>query len=60
LTHGIPPLHHWIEGVTAASPAAVAWLVPSLINGAVGVVAGGIAVLLVSGAKRLLPNKAAA
>jgi predicted DNA repair protein MutK len=54
LTHGIPPLDQLIASAATATPAAAAWLVAPLLNGAVGVVAGGIAVLLVTGLRRLI------
>lgn len=45
LTHGVPPLHHWIEHVTQGMPGGI--LVSSLIDAVVGIVAGGIVLLLV-------------
>lgn len=45
LTHGVPPLHHWIEKVTQGMPGGI--LVSSLIDAVTGIVAGGIVLLLV-------------
>jgi hypothetical protein len=59
LTHGIPPLHHAIEGAgeaVARTPVAgglLHSLVPALLNGLAGVLAGALLFLLVAGAKRL-------
>ncbi|QQR47386.1 DUF808 domain-containing protein [Myxococcus xanthus] len=58
LTHGIAPLHHFIEHATAAVAAVpgvgglLGALVPSLMNAVAGVIAGGLIVLLVTGATR--------
>jgi predicted DNA repair protein MutK len=48
LAHGIPALHHWVEGLGAGD------LLPTLLNGLVGVVAGGLTVGLVTVGRRLL------
>jgi predicted DNA repair protein MutK len=54
LVHGIPPLHHLIEGVAHDAltiPTAgdfVAALTPTLANAAVGIIAGGLTVAVVS------------
>jgi uncharacterized protein len=60
LVHGIPALHHWVEGAAGwvAGQAAVlkgiaVWLTPVLANVAVGVVAGAVALAIVSLAKRV-------
>ena len=48
LTHGLVPLHHWIEGITAAASSvpsvggALAWITPLLIDAVVGIVAGAL------------------
>ncbi|USU02207.1 DUF808 domain-containing protein [Pseudomonas siliginis] len=47
LTHGVPVLHHWIEGVgAAAGSAGVA--VPMLLNGVAGIIAGAVVLAVVS------------
>ena len=52
LTHGIPaahePIHHLAEAAGAAG-----WLVPTLVNGVVGIVAGALVLAVVSLAKKL-------
>jgi predicted DNA repair protein MutK len=48
LAHGIPALDHWVEGLGAGD------LLPTLLNGLVGVVAGGLTVGLVTVGRRLL------
>ncbi|MGY2376183.1 DUF808 domain-containing protein [Pseudomonas sp. SDO524_S393] len=47
LTHGVPVVHHWIETVSQ-SVGGVAWLVPVLLNGVAGVIAGAAVLALVS------------
>ncbi|MGY2401542.1 DUF808 domain-containing protein [Pseudomonas sp. SDO5271_S396] len=47
LTHGVPVVHHWIETVSQ-SAGGVAWLVPVLLNGVAGVIAGAAVLALVS------------
>ena len=60
LVHGIPALHHWVEGAAGwvAGRAAILegianWLAPVLANVAVGVVAGAVTLAGVSLAKRV-------
>jgi uncharacterized protein len=65
LTHGIPPLDHLIHDAgTAVSgiPVAggfLAWLLPSVLNAVVGLVAGAVALVLVTAVQKLLPKKKA-
>ncbi|PMQ12475.1 Inner membrane protein YedI [Pseudomonas sp. AD21] len=47
LTHGIPVLHHWIESVGAAAGSA-GFVVPVLLNGVAGIIAGAVVLLAVS------------
>ncbi|AMB85276.1 hypothetical protein AWM79_08160 [Pseudomonas agarici] len=47
LTHGVPALHHWIEGVATATGGFAA-VVPTLLNAVVGIVAGALVMALVS------------
>ena len=44
LLHGIPALRHWVEAMTAGAGGFTATLAGLLVDGAVGVLAGGIAV----------------
>ncbi|MDR6928091.1 DUF808 domain-containing protein [Pseudomonas sp. BE134] len=41
LTHGVPAVHHWIESVSAAASGA-GFIVPTLLNGVAGIVAGAV------------------
>jgi len=41
LTHGVPVVHHWIEGVSQ-SVGGLSWIVPGLLNAAAGIVAGAV------------------
>ena len=52
LVHGLPILHHGIEGVAAAS-GSLAVVVPTLLNAVVGVIAGAIVLLGVTGAGKV-------
>jgi predicted DNA repair protein MutK len=53
LVHGIPPLHHLVEGWAAAAGGGfVGALVENAANGAVGVVAGGIVLGVVTLGKK--------
>lgn len=52
LTHGVPVVHHWIEGV-AASAGGAGLVVPTLLNAVAGIVAGGVVLLGVMAVARL-------
>ncbi|GEN24100.1 membrane protein [Halomonas cupida] len=59
LVHGIPVLHHMVEGVADADidipgvDAIVHGLVPMLINGLIGLVVGAVIVVIVTGIQRI-------
>jgi predicted DNA repair protein MutK len=57
LVHGIPGFEAWANGLVAGSGAVLETIASTLVNAVVGVVAGGLAVLCVQGAKRLLPGR---
>lgn len=63
LTHGIGPLHHWIESVAEHAGALPAVggllhaLAPMLINAVAGVLAGALALGVVTLAQRVLPRR---
>ncbi|MCR4542224.1 DUF808 domain-containing protein [Pseudomonas sp. 18.1.10] len=52
LTHGVPAVHHWIESVSQGA-VGVAWLVPTLLNGVAGIIAGAVVLAVVSVAGKL-------
>ncbi|GAA4416796.1 DUF808 domain-containing protein [Quisquiliibacterium transsilvanicum] len=52
LVHGIPWLHHWVEGL-AGLGGVVGTLAQTGVNAAVGIVAGGLTVAVVSLVRRL-------
>jgi predicted DNA repair protein MutK len=57
LTHGIPAVHHGIEAIaTGLSAGFLQWLVPTLLDGLFGVVAGIVALIIVIPAQRLLKS----
>jgi predicted DNA repair protein MutK len=47
LTHGVPVLYDWIEGVGAAA-GSVGFAVPMLLNGVAGIIAGAVVLAVVS------------
>ena len=53
LVHGLPFLHHLVEAITHGLGAVSRFLVPMLINGAVGLVAGAIVLAGVTGFQRI-------
>jgi uncharacterized protein len=55
ITHGIPWLHHQVEALVASlgSGGFIATVLPTLIDGIVGVIAGALVLLLVMGAKKI-------
>lgn len=60
LAHGIPVIHHWIEHVgSALNNGFLQAVVPQLLNGLMGVIAGAIALLLFNLGKHLFSRKAA-
>lgn len=59
LTHGIPPIHHLAESLAERSGALGA-LVPTAIDAATGIVAGGLAVAVVTLVQRVRGRKPAA
>ena len=60
LTHGLAPLHHVIESITAAAAAlpsvggALAWVTPLLIDAVVGIIAGALVLAGVLLVKKVL------
>lgn len=59
LTHGIPALHHAIESLANQAGSAFKWLLPTLLDGVVGVLAGIVVVLVVQAGSALRRGKAA-
>ena len=47
LTHGIPVIHHWIEGVSASVGGVIGTVAPTLVDGVFGVLAGAVVLLIV-------------
>ena len=60
LTHGMPPVHHWIADVSAplaTLPAVgdvLSAIAPAIIDAVFGVIAGGVVLLVVEAMKRVL------
>jgi uncharacterized protein len=57
LLHGLPPLHHLIQHWTAGMAGWLAMLASVLADGLVGIVAGAIALAVVTVGAKLLPRK---
>jgi predicted DNA repair protein MutK len=52
LTHGVPVVHHWIESVGAAAGGG-GFIVPVLLNGVAGIVAGAVVLVGVLAASKI-------
>ena len=48
LTHGIPPVHHWIETVSASLGGVIGTVAPTLFDGVFGVLAGAVVLAAVT------------
>ena len=65
LVHGIGAMHHIVESAQQAAAAVpgvgalLGWATPVLINAVAGLIAGGLVLLVVTGATRLFKRKAA-
>ena len=53
VVHGVPALHHWVQGVAAQSGSALGWLVEALLNAGVGAIVGAVVLLTWTGVQRL-------
>ena len=56
LTHGVPALHHWVEGVAQNSAqwlGVVSAIVPTLLNAVAGIIAGAVVLAVVSVASKV-------
>ena len=57
LSHGLPPVHHLIETLTAGMTGLTGALLPTLLDGVVGIVVGALVLMVVGLGKRLLPRR---
>ena len=57
LTHGITPLHHWIEALAVRYGGLMAFAVPTLMDAVVGIVAGALVLAVVSLGKKFWSAK---
>ncbi|MEP6557750.1 MAG: DUF808 domain-containing protein [Burkholderiales bacterium] len=53
LVHGVPALQRAVAGLSTAAGERLAWLLETLLNGGVGLLAGALLVLIWSGVERL-------
>jgi uncharacterized protein len=60
VVHGVPVLHHLVEGWTAAAGSGAAWLVEQLGNAGIGIAAGAVVLVVVTLGKKLLGRSAVA
>ncbi|MES2401164.1 MAG: DUF808 domain-containing protein [Pseudomonadota bacterium] len=58
ITHGIAPLHHFIEGLAAKSGGFAGAITPLLMDALVGVITGAIVLAAVGIIRKLMPSKA--
>lgn len=58
VTHGIPPVHHWIEHTATSVGGIGGAVLPSLLNGLFGVFAGAVVLVLMLGIAKLRGKKA--
>ena len=56
LTHGIGPLHHWIEELLGERGGIVGTLGPMLLNGLFGIAAGALVLAVATLARRIWPG----
>lgn len=59
LSHGLPPVHHLIETLTAGMTGLTGALLPTLLDGVAGIVVGALVLMVVGLGKRLLPRRTA-
>lgn len=60
ITHGIAPLHHFIEALAVKAGSFLGAITPLLMDALVGVITGAIALALVSVVKKFMPSKTGA
>ena len=53
VVHGVPMLHHWVQGVAARAGSALGWLVEALLNAGIGALVGAVVLLAWTGIQRL-------
>jgi uncharacterized protein len=57
LTHGLPAVHHRLEAISAPLISPLPIIVPALLDGLFGMLAGAVVLAVVTGIKRLLPSR---
>ena len=57
LTHGIPVIHHWIESFSKGLGSPLSAIAPTLLDGVAGIVAGALALALVTIVQKVLPKR---
>ncbi len=53
VVHGVPAVHHWVQGVAAQAGSAFGWLVEALLNAGVGAIVGTAVLLVWTGIQRV-------
>jgi uncharacterized protein len=59
LVHGVPALHHAIQEIAAGLGGVLQALLPTLLDGVIGVIAGALVLAVVSLGRRLLGRRPA-
>ena len=57
ITHGIPPLHHWIETVALGAGSFGNFMLPLLFDAAMGIAVGAAIVAVVMGVQKVLAKR---
>ncbi len=60
VVHGVPVLHHLVQGWTAAVGSSAAWLVEQLGNAGIGIAAGALVLVVVTLGKKMFGRPAVA
>ena len=53
VVHGVPAVHHWVQGVAVSAGPAIGWLVEALLNAGVGAIVGSVVLLIWTGVQKL-------
>ena len=53
VVHGVPAVHHWVQGVAAQAGSALGWLVEALLNAGAGAIVGAAVLLVWTGVQRV-------
>ncbi len=60
VVHGVPALHHLVQGWTAAAGSGASWIVEQLGNAGIGIAAGAVVLIVVTLGKKMFGRPAVA